>query len=131
MPIVSLNIPDPLLKELELMADIVGYSSRSEAIRDALRSHISEQRMYRTVKDEVFNAVMFVYKDGDNERNRINRLRSQFSKLIEGEISFGISKDRKLTVFLTKGRSDELRLLMSRIRGIRGVEQTRYLMTEQ
>lgn len=131
MPIVSLNIPDSLMKDLELMSDIVGYSSRSEAIRDAIRSYISEQRMYRRVKDEVFNAVMFLYKDGENERNRVNRLRSQFSKLIEGEITFRISKERNVTVFLTKGRSDEIRVLTARIRGIRGIEQTRYIMTEQ
>ncbi len=131
MPIVSLNIPDSLMKDLELMSDIVGYSSRSEAIRDAIRSYISEQRMYRRVKNEVFNAVMFLYKDGENERNRVNRLRSQFSKLIEGEITFRISKERNVTVFLTKGRSDEIRVLTARIRGIRGIEQTRYIMTEQ
>lgn len=131
MPIVSLNIPDSLMKDLELMSDIVGYSSRSEAIRDAIRSYISEQRMYRRVKDEVFNAVMFLYKDGESERNRVNRLRSQFSKLIEGEITFRISKERNVTVFLTKGRSDEIRVLTARVRGIRGIEQTRYIMTEQ
>ena len=131
VPIVSFSITESLLKELELMADVMGYTSRSEVIRDALRSHISEQRMYRRVKDDVFNAVMFVYKDDENERNRVDRLRTQFAKLIEGDISFSISKDRKLTVLLTKGKSDELKMLTSRIRGIRGIEQTRYIMTEQ
>jgi CopG family nickel-responsive transcriptional regulator len=130
MPVISLNIPDSLLKELELMADVVGYSSRSEAIRDAVRSHISEQRMYRKVKDEIFNAVLFVYPNGDSERNRINRLRSQFAKLIEGDMTFNLGKERLLTVFLTRGRSDELRVLTSRIRGIRGIEQVRYLITD-
>jgi len=131
MPIVSLNIPDSLMKDLEVMADVVGYSSRSEAIRDAIRTYISEQRMYRRVKEDVFNAVMFLYKDGENERSRLDRLRSQFSKLIEGEITFSISRERKVSVFLTRGRSDEIRVLTSRIRGIRGIEQTRYIMTEQ
>lgn len=131
MPIVSLNIPDSLMKDLEVMADVVGYSSRSEAIRDAIRTYISEQRMYRRVKEDVFNAVMFLYRNGENERSRLDRLRSQFSKLIEGEITFSISKERKVSVFLTRGRSDEIRVLTSRIRGIRGIEQTRYIMTEQ
>lgn len=131
MPIVSFSISDSLLKEMELMADVMGYTSRSEVIRDALRSHISEQRMYRRAKDEVFNAVMFTYKDEESERNKVARVRSQFSKLIEGEISFSISKDRRLTVFLAMGKSDELRMLTSRIRGIRGIEQTRYIMTEK
>jgi len=131
VPIVSFSISDSLLKEMELMADVMGYTSRSEVIRDALRSHISEQRMYRRAKDEVFNAVMFTYKDEESERNKVARVRSQFSKLIEGEISFSISKDRRLTVFLAMGKSDELRMLTSRIRGIRGIEQTRYIMTEK
>jgi CopG family nickel-responsive transcriptional regulator len=131
VPIVSFSISDSLLKEMELMADVMGYTSRSEVIRDALRSHISEQRMYRRAKDEVFNAVMFTYKDEESERNKVARVRSQFSKLIEGEVSFSISKDRRLTVFLAMGTSDELRMLTSRIRGIRGIEQTRYIMTEK
>jgi CopG family nickel-responsive transcriptional regulator len=131
VPIVTFSISDSLLKEMELMADVMGYTSRSEVIRDALRSHISEQRMYRKVKDDLFNAIMFVYKDDENERSKVARIRNQFSKLIVGENSFSISKDRKLTLFLTKGKSDELRMLTSRIRGIRGIEQTRYIMTEQ
>lgn len=131
MPIVSLNIPDTLMQDLELMTDVVGYSSRSEAIRDAIRTYISEQRMYRTVKEDVFNAMIFLYKDGENERKSLERLKSKFARLIEGEINFTISKERKVSVLLTKGRSDEIRLLTSRIRGIRGMEQTRYIMTEQ
>ncbi len=131
MPIVSLNIPDSLLKELDLMVDMVGYSSRSEAIRDAVRTHMSEQRMYRRAKEEVFNAVMFVYRDGDDERNRISRLRSQFSPVIEGEMTFSLGKEKKLTLLLTKGKSNDLRALTSRIRGIRGMEQTRYIMTDE
>jgi CopG family nickel-responsive transcriptional regulator len=131
MPIVSLNIPDALMKDLEMMSEIVGYSSRSEAIRDALRTHISEQRMYRRTKEDVFNAVMFLYQDGDNERKRIERLRSQFSKLIQGEVTYNITKERKVTVLLTRGHGDEVKMLTSRIRGIRGIEQTRYIMTDQ
>ncbi len=131
MPIVSLNIPEALMKELQLMEEVVGYSSRSEAIRDAIRSYISEQRMYRRVKEDVYDAIMFVYRAGEDETGRINRLRSQFSRLIEGEVTFRISGDRNITVFLTKGKSDEMRILISRIRGIRGIEQTRYIMAEQ
>jgi len=131
MPIVSLNIPDALMKELDLMMGIVGYSSRSEAIRDAIRSHISEQRMYGKVKEDVFNAFMFLYREGESERARIDRTRSQFSRLIEAETSFRIGDSRNITVLLAKGKSDEVRVLTSRIRGIRGIEQTRYIMTEQ
>ncbi len=131
MPIVSLNIPDSLLKELDLMVDTIGYSSRSEVIRDAVRNHMSEQRMYRRVKEEVYNAVIFVYKDGDDERNRISRLRTQFSPVIEGEMTFSLGREKKLTLLLARGKSNDLRALTSRIRGIRGMEQTRYIMTDE
>ncbi len=131
MPIVSLSVPDSLMRDLELMTDVVGYSSRSEAIRDAIRTYISEQRMYRRVKEDVFNAIMFLYKNGEDERQKLERLRSKYSKLIEGEITFAISKDRKVSVLLTRGKSDEIRMLTSRIRGIKGMEQTRYIMAEQ
>ena len=131
MPIVSLNIPESLLKELDLMVDTIGYSSRSEAIRDAVRTHMSEQRMYRSTKEEVYNAVIFVYKDGDDERNRISRLRTQFSPVIEGEMTFSLGREKKLTLLLARGKSNDLRALTSRIRGIRGMEQTRYIMTDE
>jgi CopG family nickel-responsive transcriptional regulator len=131
MPIVSLNIPDSLLKELDLMVDTIGYSSRSEAIRDAVRTHMSEQRMYRRAKEEVYNAVIFVYKDGDDEKNKISRLRAQFSPVIEGEMTFSLGREKKLTLLLARGKSNDLRALTSRIRGIRGMEQTRYIMTDE
>jgi len=58
VPIVSFSISGSLLKEMELMADVMGYTSRSEVIRDALRSHISEQRMYCRAK---LTAVLSVW----------------------------------------------------------------------
>jgi len=131
LPVISLHIPDSLLKELDLMADVVGYASRSEAIRDAVRSYISEQRMYRKMKQDVFNVLMFLYRDEENERNRIARVKTQFHRIIEAETSFKLTRDRSVTVLLSKGTSDETRMLTSRIRGIRGIEQTRYIMVEQ
>ena len=131
MPVVSLHIPDSLLKDLDLMADLVGYASRSEAIRDAVRSYISEQRMYRKMKQDVYNVLIFLYKDDENERNRISRVKTQFHRIIESETTFKLTKGRSMTVLLSKGTSDETRMLTSRIRGIRGIEQTRYIMVEQ
>ena len=47
MPIVSISLTSKLLKKLDRFMKERGYSSRSEAIRDAIRDFLSEYELDR------------------------------------------------------------------------------------
>ena len=47
MPVVSMSLTNDLLRKLDALIADKGYSSRSEAIRDAIRTSLSEYELSR------------------------------------------------------------------------------------
>jgi len=48
MTIISVSVPEKLLERVELFSKEQGFSNRSEIIRQALRTYISESKNIRT-----------------------------------------------------------------------------------
>jgi CopG family nickel-responsive transcriptional regulator len=62
--IVSLSIPQATLNEIDRTVGEVGYPSRSELVRDAVRAFLRERAEVKTLSGHVNGIIILVYNHG-------------------------------------------------------------------
>ncbi|MHA1271111.1 MAG: CopG family ribbon-helix-helix protein [Candidatus Helarchaeota archaeon] len=129
MPIVSISLTRRILDDLEFLVEKRGYFSRSEAIRDAIRSIIIEHNLNLENEDLVFALIIVVY-DFEKEfiDSKISKIRHEFNKLIVEDIHRHIKEQYCIELFIIEGKNVEVINLLGRIRGIKGIYQVKFLI---
>jgi len=129
MPIVSISLTRELLKKLDEFMRRRGYSSRSEAIRDAVRDALSEYELSRFEKGRVTATITVI---SEHERHdvdeRLMRLRHEYDDVVSGNMHIHLGKKYCLEIFITEGEISDVLNFISRIRAIRGIQQVKYTM---
>ncbi|HZW57661.1 MAG TPA: CopG family ribbon-helix-helix protein [Nitrososphaerales archaeon] len=101
MTIVSLSLPDELVKSMEEMRVSRGYAGRSELIRASLRLMLDDAREKDSLKG-VVNAILVITHDEFNEEP-ITRLKHQFEEIVKTHIHNKISHSNCVELFLLEG----------------------------
>ncbi len=101
MTIVSLSLPDELVKSMEEMRVSQGYAGRSELIRASLRLMLDDAREKDSLKG-VVNAILVITHDEFNEEP-ITRLKHQFEEIVKTHIHNKISHSNCVELFLLEG----------------------------
>lgn len=127
MPIVSISLSTNLLKKLAEFMQERGYSSRSEAIRDAIRDLLSEFSASRFETGKITATVTVI---SEHERHdvdeRLMRLRHEHDEIVSGNMHIHLGKEYCLEVFITEGEAEKVLDFIGRIRAMRGIQQVKY-----
>lgn len=129
MPVVSISLTSDLLKKLEVLIKDKSYSSRSEAIRNAIRNSLSEYELNRLEKGRVAATITiiseYIRRDIDE---RLMRLRHEYNELVTGNMHLHLGIDYCLEVFIAQGDVDDVLNFIGRVRAIRGIQQVKYTL---
>ena len=129
MPIVSISLTSDLLRKLDVLIKDKSYSSRSEAIRNAIRNSLSEYELNRLEKGRVAATITtvseYIRRDIDE---RLMRLRHEYNELITGNMHLHLGTDYCLEVFIAQGDVEDVLNFISRVRAIRGIQQVKYTL---
>ncbi|MEM2796489.1 MAG: nickel-responsive transcriptional regulator NikR [Candidatus Hadarchaeales archaeon] len=121
---ISLTIPSDLLKELDEFLEKSKYASRSEAIRDALRSFLIEQKLRKELEGEIVGVLAFLY---DHEvkgiSDELTDIQHESKSSIASSLHLHIDERNCLEVLLVCGKVKDIKKLASRIESMRGVKQ--------
>ncbi|MEM2679647.1 MAG: nickel-responsive transcriptional regulator NikR [Candidatus Hadarchaeales archaeon] len=121
---ISLTIPSDLLKELDEFLEKSKYASRSEAIRDALRSFLIEQKLRKELEGEIVGVLAFLY---DHEvkgiSDELTDIQHESKSSIASSLHLHIDERNCLEVLLVCGKVKDINKLASRIESMRGVKQ--------
>jgi len=129
MPIVSISLTSELLRKLERFMEERGYSSRSEAIRDAIRDTLSEYELSRLESGRVAATITVISEHEKRDVNeRLMRLRHEHDDLVSGNMHIHLGKTYCLEIFITEGEAEEVLNFIGRIRAMRGIHQVKYTM---
>ena len=122
MPIVSITLPDELLKRFEEFMKERGYYSRSEAFRDALRSlmsmHGGDVPSSSIIAATIMTVCDIQRKDVDM---RLTQLRDEYDDVVVENVHRHIERDYCLEVFIAQGSRDRVLDFISKVRGLRDV----------
>jgi len=129
MPIVSISLTSELLRKLDKFMKERGYSSRSEAIRDAIRDSLSEYEMDRFKKGRVTATITVISeRERHDADERLMRLRHEHDKIVSGNMHIHLGKIYCLEIFITEGDVNDILNFISKIRAMRGIHQVKYTM---
>ena len=127
MPVVSMSLTNDLLRKLDTLIADKSYSSRSEAIRDAIRASLSEYELSRLDRGLVAATITiiseYVRRDVDE---RLMRLRHEYNDLVTGNMHIHLGSSYCLEVFIAQGAVEDVLNFIGRVRAIRGIQQVKY-----
>ena len=62
--IISMSLPENTLKEIDRMVEVIGYPSRSELVRDAVRSFLREKAEISALAGHINGILILIYDHG-------------------------------------------------------------------
>jgi len=124
---VSISLTSNLLKKLDEFMRKKGYSSRSEAIRDALRDSLSEYELSQFEKGKVTATITAICEHERHDVDeRLTRLRHEHDNIVSGNMHIHLGKIYCLDIFITEGEFEQVLNFIGRIRAMRGIQQVKY-----
>ncbi len=119
---IGVSLPKNLLDEFDRIISTRGYSSRSEAIRDAIRNYISEYKWLESERGEVVGVMVIVYDHNvRGVSDVIIDLQHDFGEVVTSSTHIHLNKDQCLELVLVRGRMEEIKKLVDRLSATRGV----------
>lgn len=130
MTVISVSLTPELLTKLDKYVEKSGYSSRSEAIRTAVREALSQFTLQRLERGQVVATVTVI---SDRERREQNSslmdLRHEFDESIFGNMHLHVGKGYCVEIFIIREETERVLDFVSRVRAIRGIREVKYAMT--
>lgn len=122
MGIISLSLPEELLKNLDSILGKERAATRSEVIRQAVRNYILEYNKLEKIKGDVTATITVLY--GKAQKNEeLFRLQHEFSDMITAYLHSHLSEENCLEVLVVKGPSKRLQSLIDGLKANKPLKQ--------
>jgi CopG family nickel-responsive transcriptional regulator len=123
---IGISLPKHLLEKFDEIITIRGYSSRSEGIRDAIRSYITHYQWMSDVKGERQGVITMTYDhDQRGLLQNILDIQHEYMTTIQATVHSHVTHDRCLEVILLRGEGSELKSVAERLMSQKGVESVK------
>jgi CopG family nickel-responsive transcriptional regulator len=130
MTVVSVSLTPELLEQLDDFVEKSGYSSRSEAIRLAVRDTLSQFALQRIERGKMMATVTVILeKERRDVNERLMELRHRFDENIFGNMHLHIGGGYCVEIFLVQGDSAVVLDFISKVRAVRGIREVKYTLT--
>ncbi|HID18908.1 TPA: nickel-responsive transcriptional regulator NikR [Candidatus Bathyarchaeota archaeon] len=124
LTIISVSIPDRLLKELDDSVEKRGFANRSEALRQAIRFFVEEQRSLEEVEGEIIAIITVVYEKAAKS-NRMLTLQHEWGSIVLTFLHTHVDKRSCLEVMVARGFMQAIRKLVNAMRANEQVRQVK------
>jgi CopG family nickel-responsive transcriptional regulator len=123
---VGITFPPELLKDLDKIVTDMGYKSRSKAIHDTVRTFVNEQKWLSDVQGNKAGSITMMYHHEMRElESDLTNTQHQFESIICASMHVHISEEKCLETIAVRGRAEEIKQLVDRLKARRGVEEVR------
>ncbi len=121
--IISISLPRRIVDDMEIAADEMGYMSRSELVRDAIRSFLKEKSHLDHIEGPLEGVVTLLYNHEHGAR--VSEVRHQYMDLFRSFLhsDFNVDQCSCCEVLVFSGDADKVRAAFYDLRSIKGVEE--------
>ena len=122
MAIVSLSLPDRMVKSMDEIQESVGFSGRSELVRSAIRLMLEETREKELLKGPT-SAILVVTHDKEDEES-VTRIKHKFEDIVRTHVHSKVTDEDCVELFLVQGEGRKVVAMnkeFQRDKGIRNV----------
>ena len=127
--IISMSMNHDLLQKIDAIVRERSYSSRSEAIRDAIRSYLSDHELNELHSGNVTATITAISGQKNHiVDERLTRLRHDFDEIVTGNFHIHLAEPFCVEIFITEGPTHEVLSFVAKIKAMRGIQQVRYTL---
>ncbi|MBN1398311.1 MAG: nickel-responsive transcriptional regulator NikR [Bacteroidetes bacterium] len=125
----GISMEDDLLHQFDHLIARKGYTNRSEAVRDIVRSKLVEESI-ETGKGYVFGALVFIYDHHKRELEKsLSNIQHEYFQNIISTSHVHVDHDNCLEVVLLKGNAKILKNIAEKILSYKGVKHGKLTLT--
>jgi CopG family nickel-responsive transcriptional regulator len=125
MSIISLSLPTELLEELDATLGEDRSATRSEVIRQALRTYISEYSKLDKIKGNVIATITVLYEKIE-KNDELFQLQHEFEDMVTAYLHSHLTENECLEVMVVKGPSKRLKKLIDGLKANKPVRQIKF-----
>jgi len=123
--IISLSLPDELLDKLDAILGEERDATRSEVVRQAVRSYISQYNELDKVKGQIIATITVLYEKTE-KNEELSRLQHEFSDMITAYLHSHLTETSCLEVMVVKGSAKRLKELVDGLKANKPVKQINF-----
>jgi len=123
---IGVSLPENLLEKFDKIITKRGYSSRSEGIRDAIRSYIRYYDWMSEVEGERIGILSMTYDH--SQRGLVTSLldmEHEFTAITRSAVHVHISHDECMEVLLLQGEGKDVRAITEQVMALKGVKNVK------
>ncbi|MDH5815405.1 MAG: CopG family ribbon-helix-helix protein [Candidatus Nezhaarchaeota archaeon] len=129
MTIITFSVPEELERDLNEVVKQMGFVSRSEAIRYALRLLSFELRSLNELRGKVLAVIAAVYGK-ESEKAKVYKVQHEYGDVINAYFHSHIEGAKCLEVMVVHGEAERVRGFISGLRASRDIEQMRIVVLD-
>ena len=127
MSVVSISMPEALLKRLDGFATEHGYTGRSEVVREATRVLLSEFDEPNLDGRALVATVTVLFEhDSASVEERMRRLRHEHEEIVASNVHNCIGAAHCTELFVLEGDLDSISTFVGQARATTGVERVEH-----
>ncbi|MDD4652699.1 MAG: nickel-responsive transcriptional regulator NikR [Methanothrix sp.] len=127
---VGISLPENLLNKFDEIILQRGYSSRSEGVRDAIRSYIVNFEWMSDVQGERVGVITIVYSHSQRGlEDNLTEIQHEFGGLIQSSLHVHLDHDNCLEVVVLRGEGQDVRKAAERMMSLKGVKHVKLTTT--
>ncbi len=127
---VGISLPENLLNKFDEIILQRGYSSRSEGVRDAIRSYIVNFEWMSDVQGERVGVITIVYAHSQRGlEDNLTEIQHDFGALIQSSLHVHLDHDNCLEVVVLRGEGQDVRKAAERMMSLKGVKHVKLTTT--
>lgn len=128
MPVVSFSLSDKLMERFSEILAERGYSSKSEAFREAIRDYIVEYEWTRELGESAVAVITVLYAR-ETPKSLVSDLQHEYEDVVQALMHVHLDNVNCLEVFIAKGNGKRIGELIDKIKPIKGVKQVKLIAT--
>jgi len=130
LTVISVSLSSELLSRLDLFVKNSGYSSRSEAIRMAIRDTLSKFALERLVRGKVVSTVTVISEREQHAlTSHLMNLRHEYEDSIFSNMHLHVDTGYCVEIFMVRDEYEKVLDFVSRVRALRGIREVKYTLT--
>ncbi|HSV42720.1 MAG TPA: CopG family ribbon-helix-helix protein [Methanomassiliicoccales archaeon] len=125
MSIISISLNDQNIKDLDQLQKELGFSSRSEALRTALRNMMAERNDNRKLIGHVDGVLILVNEMGSSDH--IDEIYHHHQDMIRTHIHNHIGGNRCMNLLIVSADADKVRQVLDELQTMDGVQYLKFI----
>jgi CopG family nickel-responsive transcriptional regulator len=126
LTIVSISVPEDLLRKFDEVSRSKGFRSRSDAVKETMRILVDEVE-WEKADGENQMVITMIYEE-PGPRGELSVLQHRYEE-VQMMLHLHLEKGQCMEVFIARGPNSVLKEILGKIRRVKGVRSIRYIST--